>query len=46
MLLFFVHEPQAYKGPRAKEPNRNYARYAFRFSSGAATVPFTIMSES
>jgi len=46
MLLFFVHEPQAYKGRRAEEPNRNCARYASRFSSSAATVPSTIISES
>jgi len=46
MLLFFVHEPQAYKGRRAKEPNLNCARYAFRFSSSAATVPSTIISEN
>src|ERR1700740_2131562 len=46
MLLFCVHEPQAYKGRRAEEPNRNCARYAFRFSSSAATVPSTIISES
>lgn|SRR6267143_752588 len=46
MLLLFGHEPQTYKGRRAKEPNRNCARYAFRFSSSAATVPSTISSES
>jgi len=46
MLLFFGHEPQTYKGRRAKEPDRNSARYAFRFSSSAATVQSTISSES
>jgi len=46
MLLFLDHEPQAHKGNRVKEPNRNCARFAFRFSSGAATVPSPITAEN
>jgi hypothetical protein len=43
MLLFFVHEAEGNKERRVKEPNRNCARNAFRFSSGAATVPSTVI---
>ena len=45
LLLFFVDEPQAHKGRRVTEPNRNCACYDFRFSSSATTVPSTITSE-
>jgi hypothetical protein len=42
MLLFFVHEPKANKKRRGESPNRNCARNAFCFSSGAAAVPPTV----
>jgi hypothetical protein len=45
LLLFFVHEPQTHKGRRVTEPNRSCAGYDSRFSSSAATVPSTIISE-
>jgi hypothetical protein len=39
-------ETQSHEGNRVKEPCRDSARFAFRCSSGAATVPSTITTAS